>query len=396
MTDVERRWNWMAWGLWLITIAVIAAMVIGSPLERSMTPGYHHAVANWWARQPVYTGPTGFNYLPIFLSLFGLFAGLPIVAGELLWRAVAVVGLYAGLWRYCGVLAVGDRQRAFAVITALSLPLCFSALRNGQSSAQLAACLVLAAWCLHRQRCWWATLWLSLALVCKPLGLPAIGLAVMAFPGLWWRMAIGVAVVLVGPFLFVPPDYATGLYVDFANNLAQCLDPGGRTFADLNGVLRPFGLTLDGMPSLLVRVAAGLAMAAACWFTRRLACQTDRALLWLGFTGIYIMLFTPMNEANSYVMLAPALALWAWRYLEQGATRTFRVFVALCVTMMFLPDLVGLAIGKQGGHEFGKFWNPLMTLAFLAILAWRMRCSYRELQGRGTHGEQAPIWNLAR
>lgn len=387
--QLERNWIWAAWALWWITLVVIASMIVAQPLARSVTPIYHSAVTNWWAHQAAYTDPAGFNYLPAFLPVFGLFAWLPVVACELLWRLVAMVGLYWGLWRYCGFLTTTNQQRAFAVATALSLPLCFSALRNGQSSAQLAACLVLAVCCLQRQRWWLATLWLSLALVCKPLGIPAIGLAVMAFPRLWWRTALGVTVVLLGPYLLAPPDYVNALYVAFADNLAQCADPGGRTFADLNGVLAAVDLKLTGTPSFLVCFAAGVAMAAACWFSRGLRSSIPLPLLWLALTGIYIMLFTPMNEANSYVMLAPALGLWAWWHLEQKARRTFQVIAAMCVTMMFLPDLIGLFVGKQGGHEFGKFWNPLMTLGFLGILLWRVKLATPEM--RLTRGEQVPI-----
>ena len=290
-------------------------------------------------------------------------------------------------------MTASNQQRAFAAVTALSLPICLSALRNGQSSAHLAACLVLAAWCLHRERWWWSTLWLCLALVCKPLAIPAIALAVMAFPRLWWRTAIGVTVVLVGPYLLAPPDYVNDLYVAFANNLTQCFDTSGRTFADLNGVLMPLNLTLTGTPSLVVRIVAGASMAVACWFARSLGSDIRRSLLWLGFTGVYIMLFTPMNEANSYVMLAPALGLWAWWHVEQKETLTIRALTAMSLTMMFLSDVIGLALGKDSGSEFAKFWNPLMALAFLGILLWRMRRAHLGL--RFKHAEPAPIEKAA-
>jgi hypothetical protein len=97
MARLERHWIWMAWTLWAISALVIASMIVAHPLVRSMTPGYHEAVANWWARQTVYTGPAGFNYLPIFLPFFGLFARFPLVVCEILWRGVAFVGLGFGL-----------------------------------------------------------------------------------------------------------------------------------------------------------------------------------------------------------------------------------------------------------------------------------------------------------
>lgn len=375
----KTNWRWLGWALWLIPLAAIAFLVARHPLLRSMTPSYHEAVDNWWAQRSVYIGPAGFNYLPAFLPFFSLYSWLPLVVCEILWRCTALGGLGFGLWHCLDMLAAKERWRAFALVSALSLPICLSALRNGQSSALLAASLVLAAWCLHRQRWWPAVAWLSLALTCKPLAIPAIGLAIMAFPGLWWRAAIGAGLVLVCPYFFALPSYVNELYAAFAGNIAACFEPGGdRTFADLNGVLMAVNFKLTGMISLAVRVGAGAALAVACWRLRGLGTDSRRVLLWLGFTGIYIMLFTPMNEANSYVMLAPALGLWGEWLLEHDARRSLRAIVAICVSMMFLPDLVGLVLGKYNGNEFAKFWCPLMTLVFLAMLAVQMRAALAE------------------
>jgi hypothetical protein len=178
------------------------------------------------------------------------------------------------------------------------------------------------------------------------------------------------------------------VYAAFASNIAACFEPGGggRTFADLNGVLMVANIKLTGMTSLIVRVAAGAAMAVACWFLRGLGADSRRVLLWLGFSGIYIMLFTPMNEANSYVMLASALGLWAQWLLEHHARWSVWVVVAICVSMMFLPDLVGLALGKYSGNEFAKFWCPLMTIIFLAMLVAQMRKALAESQNPGAPG----------
>jgi hypothetical protein len=385
----ERHWYWIALLLWLIPAVTITLLIAVHPLYRSMTPSYHESVENWWAHKAVYTSPAGFNYLPSFLPFFGLVAWLPLAVSEIIWRWLAFAGLGYGLWRCTCQLTATNRYRAFAVVTVLSLPISLSALRNGQSSAQLAACLVLAAWCLHQQRWWRTTLWLCLALVCKPLGIPAIGLAVMAFPKLWWRASIGVAAVLVGPFFLAPPMYVNDLYIAFAGNLVNCFDTGERTFADLNGVLMVLDIKLTGMSSLIVRLSAGALMAVAALFTQGLGKDIRRVLFWLGFTGIYIMLFTPMNEANSYVMLAPALGLWGWWHYEHKATRTFHAIMFMSLTMFLLPDVIGLISGKYNANQFAKFWNPLMTLVFLGILLVQMkRLSLANLQNpnKPVHG----------
>ena len=262
--------------------------------------------------------------------------------------------------------------------TALSLPIGLSALRNGQSSAQLAACLLLAAWYLFEKRWWWATLWLCLSLVCKPLGVPAIGLAVMAFPRTWWRVSLGVLVVMGLPYLLAPTGYVNQLYTAFAANLVDCFNPSGRTFADLNGVLMVLNLKLDGLPSLAVRVIAGCAMAIGCWRTRDYVPDSKRALIWLAFTGIYIMLFTPMNEGNSYVMLAPSFGLWALWSVKSGKRTMAKLIGLISILIVVLPDIVGLVLGKDFANEFAKFLYPLLTLLFLGILLTQMQRNHAE------------------
>ncbi|HRI92561.1 MAG: DUF2029 domain-containing protein [Candidatus Accumulibacter sp.] len=371
----EKHWRIAAWAIWLLPAALVVAIVVTAPLSRSVTEIYHGAVTHWWSLQPVYSGSVGFNYLPLFLPAFGLFAWLPLELGEILWRWAALAGLGVGLWRCTGPITTTSTGRypLFVLVSLLSLPIGLSAIRNGQSSAQLAACLVLAAACLQQRRWSAATVWLCLALVCKPLAIPAIGLAVMAFPRLWWRALLGVLVVLLAPYLLAPSAYVHALYAAFATNLMDCFHPPDRTFADVNGVLMAFNVQLAGAPSLIVRVASGVAMALAIWFTARLAGDFRRVLLWLGFSTSYIMLFTPMNEANSYVMLAPALGLWAGWFLDRGETRMVHTFVLLSVSILLLADVIGLVLGKGVRNEFDKFWSPLMTFVFLAILVAQIR-----------------------
>jgi hypothetical protein len=114
-------------------------------------------------------------------------------------------------------------------------------------------------------------------------------------------------------------------------------------------------------------------MAMVCWFVGVLGADFRRVLIWLGLTGVYIMLFTPMNEVNSYVMLAPALGLWTYWHVIQGARRTALAIAALSVSMVLLPNFVRPLFGHHIGNEFGKFWCPLMTLVFLGILLRRMK-----------------------
>ena len=371
-------WPKCAVALWLIVLVYIAAGLVADPYHRSMTPSYHEAVAHWWAGQPVYTGPAGFNYLPVFLLFFSAFDALPLVIGEIAWRCAALAGLALGL-RRCIALFVDEddeQARSFALATALLLPMAFSTLRNGQASAQLAACLLWALSAIGRQRWTAATVWLCLSLVCKPLGLPALGLAAIAFPRLRWRAVAGLALVLLLPYLFKPAAYVGQLYLAFWQNIVDCSDAGvsinDRTFADINGVLRIVGVQLAGKSALALSALAGAGLAALSLRMAKFDDKKIAGLLWLSFAGGYIMLFTPMNELNSYVMLAPALAMWAVHFRARGDARNFRTMLFMVVTIVLLPDVVALVVGKEPGFEFGKSWCPLLTLIFLGVLARRL------------------------
>jgi hypothetical protein len=77
------------------------------------------------------------------------------------------------------------------------------------------------------------------------------------------------------------------------------------------------------------------------------------------------MLFNPMNEANSYVMLAPALAFWTVEFLQFSprSNHCGVVLAAIIATMAFLPDILRPFLG----NGFAMSWYPLMTVSSLAI-----------------------------
>lgn len=357
------RWRSLAWGLWLVPLLVIAGMVIARPDRRTLTPLYEKAVQSWQDRQPFYEGPSGMNYLPHFAVLYGPYHAAGRVVGGILWRWTAAAGLAAGLWCFCRAISGPDRVRAFALVSLISLPLALPAVQNGQANAHLGAALLLAAWCLGTQR--WNTavalLWLTAAI--KPLGLAAIGLAWAVYPHLWWRLALALPVFLGFPFLAGPPAYVWSQYVSAWENLRQCAQVTEHRFADVNGLLRTFGIPLTGKASLAVRAAAGALLMLLGWRARREA-EPRRALIFLSAAGGFLMLFNPMTEANSYVIFAPVLGLMAWWELTRGSRARGWLWAAMALTMGLLPNL----LRPLFGNYFALAWHPAMTLAFLLML----------------------------
>ena len=364
MSGRLNRWSVMAWTLWLVPLLVISVMVVVKPEDHTVTPVYHEAVDGWWQHHPLYNNK--FYYCPQFTFLFGPFHLLARSAGDILWRLAGTVGIAAGVLLFCGAFPGQERNRAFFMVTVLTMPLCLQAIQFGQANVHLAAALLLAAWCLGTKRWWAATILLWLAVTIKPLGVAAMGLAWAAYPHLWWRLALGLPVFMIAPFGFGPATYVWNQYLACVENLRQSASVTEHRFADLNGLLRTFGMVLSGPASLFVRAVAGGLFMLLC---RRAALRQPeplRALAWLGAAAVFLMLFNPMTEANSYAVLAPALGLLAWWHFGHGARSVGWVLAAMVLSMGLLPE----PLRPLFGNYFSLAWYPAMSLGFAGILAW--------------------------
>jgi len=364
--ETAARWRGAAWALWLIPLLVICITVVAKPANHSLTSLYHDAAARWWGRKLLYDGPSGMNYLPQFTLLFTLYYLLGQAVSDILWRCTAVAGLALGILFFSGAPAGADRPRAFFWVTLLAMPLCLQALQFGQANAHLAAALLLAAWCLRTQRWWAATLFLALATAIKPLGIAAVGLAWAAYPRLWWRLGLGLTALMILPFAFGPPHYVWSQYLACADNLRQCSAVTEHRFADLNGLLRTFHVALGSQASFLVRAAAGMLLMLLCWRASRRQPEPLRALVWLGATASFLMLFNPMTEANSYAVIAPVLGLLAWWSFSHGQRAIGWTLAGMVLSMGLLPE----PLRPLFGNSFALAWYPAMTLGFLGLLVW--------------------------
>ncbi len=369
--------------LWVIPMLVISVMVALRPAKRTVTPLYHEATANWWAREALYQGPTGMNYLPQFPILFTPFHRLPAPGGDIVWRLCSAMVVATGLWRVVRLRFGPDRARWFLGATILALPLCLGSLRNGQANALLGGVLLHAAACLASRQWHRAAALIVLTLAIKPLGAVMVLLAPLVYAPLRWRVPLALAALLALPFVFAPPAYAIAQHQDLARNLKDCAAISEHRFADLNGILRTFGTELPPKVSTIVRATAGLLTAALWWFGARRLKEPLQAM-WLHALAVsYLMLFNPMNESNSYVILAPALAFWAVHWLSHPpSVRRGRVLAAMALSMGLLPEILRSLLGNQ----FALIWHPTMTLIFVALVAlfvWQRQAAQSNAAGLG-------------
>jgi hypothetical protein len=238
------------------------------------------------------------------------------------------------------------------------------AINNGQANVHLSACLLLSAICLTTKGWWGASIFLLLGAAIKPLGLAAAGLAVIAFPEILCPFMLGSLLVIFTPFLLGPTAYVKSQLIASANHLRESANVTENRFADLNGLLMAFGCPLKGILSTLVRAVAGLGFMVFIWKHHHLLPARRRALAWVAASSVYLMIFNPMTEANSYVILAPIMGLMTWQLMEKGRKREAFCIAAMLLSMGLLPNTMHHWLG----NAFALAWHPLMALIFAGIV----------------------------
>jgi hypothetical protein len=362
----QRRYFAFGLALWLLPLVAVCVMVALDPGKRTVTPVFHLASERWWARGELYADVRGYHYLPQFALLFAPFHALPVPVGDILWRSLSVALVLAGLAAFLRVARPAEPGRFFFLACLLALGPCLGAVRNGQTNLAFAGLCVLLAAFLAASR-WAAAAVCLVALVAvKPLGLVFILLAPWVYPRLVKPTLLGLAVFAVLPFLFGPPHYAVAQYRSAAEHLVGWSGTTERRFADLAALLRMAGVPLSGLAALVLRAVAAVATL-LLWI--RAASRTGepwRALTLALLGTVYLMLFNPMTEKNSYAIVAPVFAVGAVASLGSARARGFGWFLAfVLVSVGVLPELFW-----RVDRNFGLWWDPLTVLAVAGCLVW--------------------------
>jgi hypothetical protein len=361
---MPRRLVRLGWIVWIAVLAAIAVMVIRDPEAHSVLGAYRAGVEAWAAGRDMYgPGIHGFLYLPVFALVFGPFAWLGSPAGDLAWRLLGWGLLTLGYARLARLAAGPAAAPALAVMLLAGLPASGSALQNGQATVLMLALMILATTDLAAGRAWRPGLLLALAVAVKPLALVLALLAAALRPALWPPLLAGLAAILLLPFLFADPAYVAGQYASAWTKLNAAADPGLGRWADLAMLLTRAGWQPTEAVMTGLRLAAALAtLGLAAWAGRRLP-AADAALAGLLLACLYLMLLNPRTEENTYIMLAPLVALLAARaWFLEGRRRAGGLLLALCLAL--------------GNHAYGdlvyrptELWlKPLLALLFAVYL----------------------------
>lgn len=341
----------------------LSSIAVVCPLGyKSVTGNYRYGSERWRTSREMYSaGAHGFLYLPHAAMLFLPFELLPAWAGEVLWRWVMLAAYAGGVWSLCRKF-LADRPNAFLLATLLAMPASLGSAQNGQTNLAIGGLCAFAAVCASEQRWGRTSLWLMLALACKPVMLPVIMLMGATRPRSLPALAAGLAVFLLAPFLHTSPAYVLGEYHGAIGKMLAAADPGS-WFSDIRGMLRDFGLPLDEDVVVWARLVAAILTLFACvWLTltRR---DPWRSLATVALGVCYILVFSPRTEGLTYAMIGPIAGVLATSAIISRRWTVASLLISYCLILQFSKVITG---------EEHKYWlRPLCTLALIAWILLR-------------------------
>lgn len=301
-----------AWCSWVGVILVVSLLVLAGN-GHTVAHHYRHAANHWCAGDNVYTDTGhGFLYLPSAAVLFVPFAAIPESLGEILWRMATIGTFTVGLWRIATLTGRTTGIEMFPLMTLFALPPALSDARNGQATLIMTGLMMLATVDLVDRRWWRAALWLSLGLALKPLALVMILLVAAIERPMTWRLAVGVALTLLIPFLAQRPLYVTDQYAKCVGMLCTASNLGlANYWSQPFSALALAGFEIPERTQTLIRAGAAFLALGLCWHARRQHDQPRAMLELFAISVIYILLFNPRTENNTYEMLGPVLGISA-------------------------------------------------------------------------------------
>jgi alpha-1,2-mannosyltransferase len=357
-----------AWLLWLGLLVAASITVLTKPTHSTFHV-YRDGVNHWWAAQNLYDQSSyGFVYLtssPLFFTPF-VWLGSPL--DDLAWRCFVVAVFTYGLWRLVA-LVFPDRARiVMAAVLLLLLPCAGVNVQKSQAELAMIGWMFLGAVESAEGRWSRAALWLCLAFALKPLALVLILLYGAVVPQLRVRLALGIVVALLLPFLHPSWSYVAGQEAAMVRVMLTAMQPELTRWNEFAVMLHKFAVDPPASAILATRlVAAFVTLGLAVGASRRLR-RPEAAVAVLSIAVCYLLVFNPRTELDGYMNLGAIAALFAAMAWARGPRDR--------IAVVLLPLLV-LALGTQayGNWIFRPtdFWlKPLLGLAFFVYLGYRI------------------------
>lgn len=370
MADFNRedRYAWAGWAV----LFVVTSVVVAVDGNRSVVPNYHLAALDWFAGRNLYdgTGVGGFTYFPHAAILFAPFAVFPPVVGEILWRLVNIGVFAAGILGLARLAGERSGRNLFPLMSLIAVPLAWDCARNGQSTLIMTGLMLLTVVDLARCRFRKATLWLTLSVAVKPLAIVLVLLVTAIDRTMTRRVVVGMLALALFPFLTQHPVYVIQQYADCFLNTKTAAHVG----VVVHGWTTPFtalrvaGLDVPEKIQTLIRLAAAGATLSLCFFTRRRHDPVRSAVYVFSLAAIYLLLFSPRTENNTYAMLAPAIGIFI-----AGASIEKRKRDGILLSGIVLALLISRPVQRLIAPDAERIWlAPLLGSCFALYLLIRL------------------------
>ena len=369
-----------AWIGWLVMFLATAA-IIASGSSRTVVPAYREGAVSWIAGETIFKHPGvgGFVYLPQAAVLFIPISLLSVAAGEVLWRFINI-GVFAfGIFRIAGLVRGRSATELFPLMTLVTIPLAWDCARNGQATLIITGLMLLAVVDIASSRWWRATLWLSLGVAFKPLAIVLVLLVMAIDRPMTWRVLLGMLATALVPFLTQHPAYVVEQYAAFWSSLTKAAHVGvvEKGWTTPFNALQLVGIAVPEKVQTVLRLAAALGTLALCSLSRLRQDAVRSAALVFALAVVYLMLFSPRTENNTYAMLGPAIAVFlAGAYFLER--RPAEGILLSC-----------MAVVMAGSRQIERLLTPQAATSWVSPLVAVLFCGYvvMKVLGEGTQGD---------
>jgi len=369
----DARIGWAAWGV-LIAIVGIALAIV--PERSGVTYVYRDALHRWLAGQDLYNADVhGFLYLPASVMLYGPLLLKPALLGEMIWRCLAI-GIFAvGTWRFSLVAAPSIGRPIFAILSLVGAILALPAARAGQATLPMAGLILLAVTESAAGRDSRVGLAAVGSLLLKPLSIPVVLLLAACRLKSIPIMLIGTAIVLAAPFLLADAAYGVRQYSGFWQVLTTSDKFSGHpAWATIAGMMAAFGIPLSASVRQIITLLTALITLGGCLVASRCFRPPQAATTIYALAMIWLMLFSPRTENNTYVCIAPTLGIGIATALYGdciAGIKASRLRVAFYV--IAIACIIGAyELGKVLAPGMPRIWLAPLAGAFILLDVWRI------------------------
>jgi hypothetical protein len=370
--------RWASWAIWLILVVGILSTVqgsISSGNQRTVVDIYRNASLNWISGKPLYamTGH-GFLYLPQGAIVFIPWGILPANVCEIVWRLSIILVAACSAVRLTQLFD-GD-SRYFFAITVATVVLGMGTARVGQSTMMIMGLNLLAIVELSEGHWWRSTLLLMLGIAFKPLGIVLVLLIGALRPQMSYRLALGMIVVALLPFLTQRPDYVLTQYQACLENMRQTFRVGETEYwAQLFGMLKVWGVETPAVFRTIIRLTFALATLFVCWQATRKLPVRQSSFYVIAFASVYLMLFHSRTEGNTYSMVGPVYGA----LLADAFYRRKNVWTTAALDVAIILTLLHYELGRRVFPVPREVWlSPCVCSCVTCYLVFQLLFDMRE------------------